>query len=287
MMVVRFRKKLQSATGTITLDINQALEQPKLIAITGPSGSGKTTLLRILAGLERPTEGYIQFNNEVWLDTTQKMYQPPQKRSIGLVFQDYALFPHMRVNENLRFGLQSGMDPRLVNDLIDIMELGQLVHQYPHQLSGGQKQRVALARALVRQPRLLLLDEPLSALDTDLRQRLQDYILRVHHQFHLTTLLVSHDYTEIGKMADEVWQLDNGVVTFSGPPAKLDRPQNWAETTIIGTVIRSHSAPGGTTLTIHLPSGSRIQIPYVGMVPPSPGEKIPITLSGPGRLSRS
>lgn len=284
MIGLRFRKKLQAASGVITLTVEQEIAPYQLIAITGPSGSGKTTLLRLLAGLSKPESGFLRFGEEVWLDTERKVFVPPQKRSIGMVFQEYALFPHLRVGANLRFALQKDGDTRIVRELIDIMELGQLVDRFPRQLSGGQQQRVALARALVRQPKLLLLDEPLSALDTDLRQRLQDYMLRVHHQYGLTTLLVTHDFSEIGKMAGVVWRLEEGLITYAGPPANLERPRNWAETTLVGTVVRCQSLPGGVLLTVHLPSGQLIQIPYLGKIPPGPGEKIPVAIGGPGRV---
>jgi len=283
MIEVNITMKLTAAQGPMTLDVDQQLPQGQFLAVSGPSGSGKTTLLRILAGLARPDQGYLRVGADVWMNTSYHTFLPPQKRHVGVVFQDYALFPNMTVDENLRFALGRGDDSRVIDELIDTMELEQLTGQYPRTLSGGQQQRVALARALVRRPNLLLLDEPLSALDTDLRQRLQNYILRVHHQFGLTTVLVSHDYSEIRKMADQVWRLENGRVTYAGPPTRLAPPENWAEASVAATVLRCRSAKGIFEVTIRLPSGKTVQIPYHGSIAPNPGEQIAVTISGPVR----
>lgn len=285
MIDLRLDKKLSAAQGPMTLQIDHRLEQHQFLAISGPSGSGKTTLLRILAGLARPDRGFLQVGDRVWMDTGKRLFLPPQKRDVGMVFQDYALFPNMTVGKNLHYALARGDDPRVIDELIETMELEQLTDELPGTLSGGQQQRVALARALVRRPNLLLLDEPLSALDTDLRQRLQNYILRVHHQFGLTTILVSHDYSEISKMADQVWRLENGKVTYAGPPADLPKPENWSEATVAATVMRCRAVRESFEVTVRLPSGKTVQIPYRGEVPPNPGETIAVTISGPVRTA--
>ncbi|MBU1823003.1 MAG: ATP-binding cassette domain-containing protein [Bacteroidetes bacterium] len=200
------------------MDVALPLEAGTITALTGPSGAGKTTLLRLIAGLIRPQNGRITVDGKVWLDTGQRIFVPPQVRQAGMVFQDYALFPHLTVRQNIAFGLDKGDDPARVDELLQAVELTQLAQQKPHQLSGGQQQRVALARALVRRPQVLLLDEPLSALDRSMRQRLQDFILKLHQQYALTILLVTHDLAEIFRLADRVVELDNGKITRMGTP---------------------------------------------------------------------
>ncbi len=189
MISFTLHKVLQSAQGQMSLDVSCELPDEKLTAIYGASGAGKTTILRMLAGLLRPDSGKIANGGDVWLDTQNETDLSAQKRKVGIVFQDYALFPNMTVKGNLEYALEKGNNKRKVQELIEIMELQQLQDRYPATLSGGQKQRVALARALVRRPQLLLLDEPLSALDTEMRARLQDHILQVHKHFKLTTIL--------------------------------------------------------------------------------------------------
>ena len=162
----------------------------------GPSGCGKTTVLRCLAGLERPEEGLIQFGEETWFDAQQGVCLSPQQRGIGLVFQDYALFPHLTVEGNVGYGLHRlsrGERRKQVGEMLDRFDLIQVARQHPRQLSGGQQQRVALARALVRRPRLLLLDEPLSALDNALREALRGELRHWLARCEIPVLLVTHD----------------------------------------------------------------------------------------------
>ena len=212
---------LHTASGRGKLELAFQLHQGELLALSGPSGGGKTTLLRILAGLLIPQQGKIQFQNQLWLDTSARIRLRPQERQVGMVFQDYALFPHMTVAQNLRYALPKGGRHTTIDELVQTVELEELLHRYPQQLSGGQQQRVALARALVRRPSLLLLDEPLSALDSPMRARLQDYILHAHRTFELTTVLVSHDYQEIRKMAHRMIRLENGRIAEEGAPETL------------------------------------------------------------------
>lgn len=221
MIRIKVRHPLWSAAGRMVLELDMELQENELIAVYGPSGSGKTTLLRILAGLVKPQEGLIRFGEDVWLDTTKKIMVRPQERQAGLVFQDYALFPNMTVRKNLEYALEKGQSKDFVEELMRVMELEELGGRYPAMLSGGQQQRVALARALVRRPKLLLLDEPLSALDTEMRQRLQEFILRVHRSYSLTTLLVSHDAPEVIRLADRVVILREGKVVEIGVPELL------------------------------------------------------------------
>jgi molybdate transport system ATP-binding protein len=214
-------KTLLTSSGRQQMDVTFELDKGRLLTLYGPSGAGKTTILRILSGLTTITSGYIRVNGETWRDTRQKIDVPTRHRSIGFVFQDFALFPHLSVQENLRYALPKGEDHRLMNELIELMELGPLRDIRPAFLSGGQQQRVALARAIVRRPGLLLLDEPLSALDDDMRHRLQDYIEEIRRHYELTTILVSHHLPEIIRLADEVLWLDKGKIRQQGSPQAI------------------------------------------------------------------
>ena len=212
---------LNTANGKQPLNVSFELEKRKLLALYGPSGVGKTTILRILAGLTGIENGCIEVNGETWYDPAAKKYKAVQQRSIGFVFQDFALFPNFTVKQNLEFALQKGDNKKFINELIEIMELQQLQKSKPATLSGGQKQRVALARALVRKPELLLLDEPLSAIDNELRLKLQDILINIHRRFHLTTVLVSHDIAEIIRLSDTVIVLESGEIKQQGSPADI------------------------------------------------------------------
>lgn len=214
-------KPLHTTRGIQLLDISFTLDQGSLLTIYGASGAGKTTILRILAGLTDIDTGFIEAGGEVWVDTAQKINWPARKRSVGLVFQDFALFPHLTVRENLEYAIPKGEDTAIVTELIEWMELTALRDKRPASLSGGQQQRVALARAIARKPKILLLDEPLSALDDEMRWKLQDYIIRAHRDYKLTTILVSHHLPEILRLSDEVICLDKGRITRQGLPADI------------------------------------------------------------------
>jgi len=177
-------------------------------------------LLRILAGLTRPDKGRIVFNDRVWFDSEKKIDIPPQVRNVGYMFQDYALFPNMTVENNISFA-QKVKDTVEVDKLLALFDLETLKHQHPAKLSGGQKQRVALARALAAKPSLLLLDEPLSALDWDMRTLLQEEIRKAHEILNSITLLVSHDIPEVFQLASSVIVLKNGNVVKSGKPEEV------------------------------------------------------------------
>jgi len=221
MIDINIQKILHAAQGEMLLNLNLRIEPGDFVAIHGPSGAGKTSTLKILSGLLTPESGTISVNNKRWLDTNKKINLKPQQRKIGYLFQDYALFPNMTVLQNLEFALSKNQNKSILSELIEMVELGDLQHRKPDTLSGGQKQRVALARALVQRPDILLLDEPLSALDMKIRSKLQDYILSVHRKFKLTTILISHNIGEIHKLANKVFLLDNGQVTRQGSPTEI------------------------------------------------------------------
>lgn len=212
-------KTLQTADGKLPLEVSFSIDKGQFVTIYGNSGAGKTTILRILAGLTNTEKSMIEVDGEFWNNTEKKLILPIQKRSVGIVFQDYALFPNLTVRENLAFAVQKGQDKNIVNELLELMELQSLQNSKPQNLSGGQKQRVALARAIARKPKILLLDEPLSALDDEMRFKLQDYILKAHQHFQLTTILVSHHLPEIFKLSDKVILLEKGEIIKEGTPS--------------------------------------------------------------------
>lgn len=210
MLKLDIHKTLHGAHGEMTLSFQKEIEIGTLTALAGQSGSGKTTLLRILSGLEK-AKGIIAFDGEVWMEEGFSL--PPQKRKIGFVFQDYALFPHMSVEENL---LYVNNERSLSEHLLEITGLSELRDRYPGNLSGGQKQRVSLCRAMMNRPKLLLMDEPLSALDPGMRTRLQHEILTLHKEYGTTTILVSHDPSEMFRLAQRVIVLEHGKVVQDG-----------------------------------------------------------------------
>lgn len=221
MIDVAISRTLAGPGGRMPLHFETRIERKEFVCIYGPSGAGKTSVLRMLAGLLTPEKGYIIVNDTTWFDSAERVNLKPQLRSLGMVFQEYSLFPNMTVRGNLEFALNKGESKERVDELLNMTELEQLQHQRPAILSGGQKQRVALARALIRRPELLLLDEPLSALDSVMQVKLQDYILKVHRQFSLTTLMVSHDLAEVAKMSKRVLVLEEGVIRKDGPPLEI------------------------------------------------------------------
>lgn len=221
MIELHLQKELRSASGAMLLDIDLSIDQGDILTLYGRSGAGKTSLLMMLSGLMRPDKGRISVGGHTWTDTDNGIHIRPQDRNVGLVFQDYALFPNMTVRENLTYALRNRQQNHEIDHLVDIMDLSNLQDRRPDTLSGGQKQRVALARALVNKPDLLLLDEPLSALDPDMRGKLQHYILEVHREFGLTTLLISHDVTEIIKMSDYVVEMDQGRIIRKAMPGEI------------------------------------------------------------------
>src|SRR3989339_872315 len=226
MIKINIKKTLNTADGKIVLHVNKEIREGDFLTLFGKSGSGKTTLLRILAGLENPDSGEIKVGDEVWFDSSKKINLTPQKRGVGFVFQDYALFPNMSVKKNLLFALKNQNESARVDEILEIMELENLSLMMSDQLSGGQKQRVAVARALVSSPKLLLLDEPLSALDHAMRVKLQDELLAVHKKFDVTSILVSHDVSEVFKLSSRVFKISLGDITDDGTPSEVFASSN-------------------------------------------------------------
>jgi molybdate transport system ATP-binding protein len=208
--------------------IRAVFEQPadrfSVTVLFGPSGCGKTTILRCLAGLERPELGRISFGPEHWFNASSKVFARPQQRGVGFLFQDYALFPHMTVAGNIGYSLRSmPTDDRRhrIGDLLDMLQLTGLEGRYPRQLSGGEQQRVALARAVAMRPRLLLLDEPLSALDSTTREELRRHLRQLLASFAIPSFVVTHDRWEALALGDYVTVLDRGTVKQSGPVSEV------------------------------------------------------------------
>lgn len=210
MIEIDISKQLLGALGQMTLKVETTIASQSFVALSGSSGSGKTTLLRILAGLEL-AKGRIVVDDEVWLDA--KHMRPSQERQIGFVFQDYALFPNMSVLDNLLFVRK---DKVLAEHLLGLTDMSELSTRYPSTLSGGQKQRVSLCRAMMNRPKLLLMDEPLSALDPTMRTKLQHEILTLHKEFQTTTIMVSHDPSEMYRLSQRVLVLSGGEIINDG-----------------------------------------------------------------------
>ncbi len=201
-------------------DVSVEVPSGSLVALLGPSGSGKTTLLRIIAGLESADEGVVQLHDE---DASRL---DVRDRNIGFVFQHYALFRHMTVADNIGFGLKMRGRPKKeiqqrVDELLRLIQLEDIGRRLPSQLSGGQRQRVALARALAARPRVLLLDEPFGALDAKVRKELRDWLRRLHHEIHVTSVFVTHDQEEALELADRIVVMSNGRIEQVGSPEEV------------------------------------------------------------------
>ncbi len=245
---VSFRNVQKTYDGEtlIVRDLNLDIRRGEFLTLLGPSGSGKTTCLMMLAGFETPTGGEIRLDNQIINRV------PPYKRNIGMVFQNYALFPHMTVAENLRFPLQvrklpaADVDAR-VRRALGMVQLENFAARYPQQLSGGQQQRIALARALVFDPQLVLMDEPLGALDKNLRERMQLEIKHIQRTLGITVVFVTHDQSEALTMSDRIAVFNHGVIQqIDSPETLYEYPAN----SFVANFIGENNALNGTVLAI-------------------------------------
>ncbi|TDF90087.1 ABC transporter ATP-binding protein [Paenibacillus piri] len=197
-----------SGTSNIIDNFSFCMDKGEIVGILGPSGRGKSTLLRLIAGLESPLKGSIVISGKTVLDAAT--YIPPEKRSVGMVFQDYALFPHLNVSKNIQFGLHrlSGSErAKRVQEMLELVQLRDYEKRYPHELSGGQQQRVALARALAPQPIILLMDEPFSNLDADLKEHIRGELGNILRKAGITCLFVTHDQRDVEAICDRVFTM--------------------------------------------------------------------------------
>jgi putative spermidine/putrescine transport system ATP-binding protein len=263
----------------VVKDLNLDIKEGEFVTLLGPSGSGKTTSLMMLAGFEAPTRG------EIFLKDQPLHNLPPHKRDIGMVFQNYALFPHMTIEENLAFPLSVRKINRIdrvekVRRALDMVRLNDFAKRYPSQLSGGQQQRVALARALVFEPKLVLMDEPLGALDKQLREHMQLEIKHLHKQLGLTVVYVTHDQSEALTMSDRVAVFNDGIIQQIDTPAAIYETPTKSfvaqfigeNNTLMGTVL----SQGATHTTVRLKEGSQIQAVTVTLI--QPGEPVALCI---------
>ncbi|RXT05253.1 ATP-binding cassette domain-containing protein [Ammoniphilus sp. CFH 90114] len=210
---------IKKTLAHFTLDMGFDTEN-EIVVLFGPSGSGKTTVLNCIAGLQHPDEGFIRLNEVPFFDEKSKP-MPPQKRKVGYLFQEYALFPHMTVEKNIAYGMDAkkrGESGFLVSSLLSVLGIEHLLSKYPHQISGGEKQRVALARALATEPSILLLDEPLSALDQETRLQCQEELLRIHEMWRIPFIIVTHDKGEAEKLGDKILFIEKGRIMEKAIP---------------------------------------------------------------------
>ena len=266
------------ATAVAVSDFNLAIEKAEFVSFLGPSGCGKTTTLRMIAGFETPTQGLIT------LEGNDITYVPPNRRNIGMVFQSYALFPNMTVADNVAFGLTVRKRPKdriksRVAELLDIVNLGDKGGRFPYQLSGGQQQRVALARALAFEPQVLLLDEPLSALDAKIRVALRHEIRSIQRQLGITTVYVTHDQEEALSLSDRVVVMSEGRMEQVGTPFEIyNFPATAFVASFVGTlnVLPStvvNAAAGDLTI-----NGQPVKLAGAGKFEGSAGREVKVAL---------
>ncbi|KAF0102986.1 MAG: molybdate transport system ATP-binding protein [bacterium] len=241
--------RFRLAYPDFTLDVDLDLPGRGVTALFGPSGSGKTTLLRLIAGLARTPDGYLAMKGEVWQDGAD--FLPTHRRSLGYVFQEASLFPHLSARGNLDYGMKRAdacLDRAALDHVIDLLGIGDLLGRRPHQLSGGERQRVAIARALAVKPRLLLMDEPLAALDLARKREILPYLERLHDELDIPVLYVSHAPDEVARLADHIVALEAGRVVAQGPLldtlARVDLPIRLGEDAgvVLDTVVDERDA---------------------------------------------
>lgn len=205
-----FEIQIKKQLSHFQLDIEFTMTN-EIVVLFGHSGSGKTTILNSIAGLHHPDSGIIKLNNQIFFKNNERPL-PTKKRNIGYLFQDYALFPHMTVEQNIRYGIKKKDKGIKLEQILDVLSIKPLMNKYPHQISGGEKQRVALARAIATEPSILLLDEPLSALDQDTRIQCQDELLRLHQLWDIPFIIVTHDRDEAEKLGEKIIFIDKGKI---------------------------------------------------------------------------
>ena len=260
----------KSFGGTPVIDgVDLSIADGESVVLLGPSGCGKTTCLRMVAGFERPDSGEIRLRDRTLVGP--RVFVPPERRRMSVVFQSYALWPHLSVRENVAYGpvtakVGKAEVKRRVDDALDMVQLGGLADRYAHQLSGGQQQRVALARALVNEPALLLLDEPLSNLDTRLREEMRSEIKRIQRALGVTMVYVTHDQAEALSLADRLVVMQAGRIVQIGSPEEVyRRPSTGFVARALGATnllpATVCAAPGGDTVSLRLPGGLVVSAP--------------------------
>ncbi|MES2308367.1 MAG: ATP-binding cassette domain-containing protein [Verrucomicrobiota bacterium] len=195
--------------GSLDLDLEI---QGERIGIVGPSGAGKTSFLELIAGLRRPARGQLFWNHQRFIETSSRLFIPPHQRHIGYCPQDALLFPHLSVLQNILYGTSSTASHASIQQILHLLEIDSLLHRFPQNLSGGEKQRVSLARALAREPQLLLLDEPFSSLDSDLKLKAKDLLHKIQTEFKIPFFLVSHQIEEIQSLCDSTFKITSGEI---------------------------------------------------------------------------
>jgi molybdate transport system ATP-binding protein len=258
------RAEATTRLGALELDVALEVGAGECLALAGPSGAGKTSVLRIAAGLVRPERGLVEANGEVWLDTERGVDVPPERRRCGYVFQEYALFPHLNAWQNVAYPLRGMARAQRRERALELLErfgLGELAEARPHTLSGGERQRVAVARALARKPEVLLLDEPLSALDARTRASASRELASVLRDVEVPALLVTHDFAEAAQLGDRVGIVDAGRIVQEGTPSELAAaPRSAFVADFTGAVVLTGTArPGSAGLTsVDLDGGGTI-----------------------------
>ncbi|HSH80361.1 MAG TPA: ABC transporter ATP-binding protein [Herpetosiphonaceae bacterium] len=286
-LVIEHLTKIFGGSVKAIDDVSLTIEPGELVSFLGPSGCGKTTTLNCIAGLEHPDHGVIRVGDFVMTDTERKRILQPEERKLGMVFQSYALWPHMTVADNVGFGLRITKVPRdqikrRVSDILELVGLGKLGDRYPFQLSGGQQQRVALARAVVAEPRLLLLDEPLSNLDARVREQARVWLREIQKRLGITTVYVTHDQSEALAMSDKIAVMSAGhVEQFATPQEVYESPASRFVAEFIGATAFLKG-----TVVDATPQGARVRLPddnvltsaRTGAVPPRVGDEVSVAI---------